>query len=149
MAVTLTHDKDNLFFFSGLGPSIKLKQIIQVRLFKRGNRIDCRRLKPNQKHGPHVFAETSKLEPCSVLRNATAIYLLTSRRERAREQISLKSAALMIDSRHTEHPGLSGHFACTCSAFSAVNVCGSTILKSHTVLLAPMGEGGRLGWGRD
>lgn len=54
-----------------------------------------------------------------------------------------KSAVLMIDSERTEHPALSGHFARSCAAFSAVNVCDPTILSnSHTVLLAPEGVGG-------
>lgn len=59
-----------------------------------------------------------------------------------------KSAALMIDSERTEHPALSGHFARSRAAFSAVNVCDPTILSnSHTVLLALEGVGGLGGWG--
>lgn len=64
-----------------------------------------------------------------------------------------KSTALMIDCRRTKHPALRGHFACSCAAFSAVNVCDPTLLSSsHTVLLVlgVGGEvGGELGWGHD
>lgn len=82
-----------------------------------------------------MFAKGHKLEPYFIPCNTTFIYLLTS--SLCQRADITKCAALMIDSWRTKHPALSGHFACSCAAFSAINVCGPTIpSNSHTVLLA-------------
>lgn len=74
-----------------------------------------------------MFAKAPKLEPYFILWNTTFIYLLTSTRSR-RADIT-KSATLMIDSRRTKHPALSGHFACC--------ICSRKCLWSHYPLQLP------------
>lgn len=140
MAVWRSHMAKTFFFFFWSGPNFKLKQIEKKICLKEGVRINWKK-KP--KHGPVCLLKhlSWSLTSFPETQPSFTFWLLPSE---GRADIT-KSVALMIDSRHTEHPGLSGHSACTCSACSAVNVCGPTSLfKSHTVLLTLTGVGGKV-----
>lgn len=126
--------RDLTWVHSVLLPSLKTHSLSETLRREQTKKKKTSQKKPTC--GLVCLLKHLSLRLSSFPRNITFIYLLTSTPSRR----AAITKTLMIDSRRTKHPALSGHFACSCTAFSAVNVCGPAILsKSHTVILALCG----------